>query len=215
MLLIGEAVGESTLYTFTKAGYPLRGTIHVGANEGQEVYWYAAHRLLPLICFEPHPVAYQQLIEKNREWADDVEFVQCALGSEDGTLTLKVPLDGDTQRTSRYDPLHLDGHDWTDVPMAELVDVPVRRFDSWAKENDVFLPAYNTLSIDVQGMEMEVLEGFGDTLTGFEFLCVEMSERPVYDGEVPAADVIAWLAERGFQRETPIEEHNDVLLRRR
>ena len=215
MLLVGKAVGESTLYTFTNAGLPVRGVVHVGANVGQEMGWYLANRLLPILCFEPVPLAYDDLVATWGGYSDDVEFVNCALGEEDGTLTLQVPVDLDTQRVSRYNPLHLAGHEWTDIPMGKSIEVPVYRFDSWVRKQDLYLPPYNALSIDTQGMEMEVLRGFGDLLDGFDYLCVEMSAKPVYDGEVPAGEVIAWLEERGFKRETPIEEHDDVLFRRR
>ena len=214
MLLIGRAVGESTLFTFTHEGYNVRGVIHVGANEGQEMHWYLSHKLLPMVCFEPHPDAYNRLVEKWSGWSDDVTFVNCALGNEDGELTMRVPEDGDDEKTSSLIPIPTPGHGWTEVPMADVLRVPVRRFDSWAKESGVYLEAYNALAIDVQGMELQVLEGFGDLLQHFEFLAVEVSRVPVYEGEPSADEVIAWLAERGYHQETPVEDHLDVLFRK-
>jgi hypothetical protein len=64
-------------------------------------------------------------------------------------------------------------------------------------------------------MELEVLDGFGVYLQAFTYLCVELSETPMYDGEPPAAEVIDYLREQGFQQETEIVEHGDVCFSRR
>jgi hypothetical protein len=86
------------------------------------------------------------------------------------------------------------------------VEVSVRRGDSlelsWGK--------YDCMVVDVQGMELEVLRGFGLRLRGFKMLSVECSIDPVYAGGAPASEVEAYLSEMGFIRKSPLEVHNDV-----
>ena len=74
------------------------------------------------------------------------------------------------------------------------------------------LKDYNCLVVDVQGMELQVLKGFGPHLDGMDCLNIECSEVPIYGGEAPASEVVAWLGERGFEAISPIEPHNDVLF---
>jgi hypothetical protein len=61
-------------------------------------------------------------------------------------------------------------------------------------------------------MELETLRGFGSLLELFQLLVVECSEKPVYDGEAPATEVISYLRDRGFIDQTPIEQHGDIFF---
>jgi FkbM family methyltransferase len=208
--MIGSAVGESHLMYFTDQGLPVRGVVHVGANDGAEVEWYLDHVCTPVLCFEPHPDAFERGLK--RWWKEPVTYIRLALGETAGQLTMHLPENGDDEKTSRYHPIPTLGHDWTAVPLGQSLKVPVARFDEWAKENEVDLEPFNALVVDVQGMELEVLRGFGECLNGFAYLCVELSHRPVYEGEASADEVVTYLAKRGFWRETEIEEHDDVLF---
>jgi FkbM family methyltransferase len=193
---------------------PRRGVIHVGANDGAEIQWYLDRDLSPILCFEPNPQAFKRGLS---DWGGNagVDYVRLALGSKSGEITMGIPADGDDEKTSRYNPIPTRGHDWTIIKTAEKITVPVVRFDEWAGEHpEILEQPYGTLVVDVQGMELEVLEGFGVYLQAFDYLCVELSEKPMYDGEPAAAEVIAWLAEQGFKQETPVEAHDDVCFSR-
>lgn len=192
---------------------PQRGIIHVGANDGAEIDWYIDRGLSPVLCLEPNPAALRRGEER---WHDEesVSFVGLALGAEDYWLDLYVPADGDDEKTSRYLAVPTPGHDWTSVPAADTIRAMQVRFDGLMQSMPINLSQFGTLVVDVQGMELEVLEGFGVYLQAFRYLCVELSESPMYDGEAPAAEVIKFLAERGFRQETPVEPHNDVCFSR-
>lgn len=199
---------------FTEHGFKIRGIVHVGANTGQELPWYLDKLYLPILAFEPHPVAFAEL---HRVYGKVAICSPFALGSAAGTLTLLIPEDGDMERGSKYHPIETPGHDWTTVKMASEIRVPIIRFDSWVRNHDNLLniSAYDTLVIDVQGMELEVLKGFGKYLGGFHFLVVECSASPVYDGEASAQEVINYLTSRGFMQLTPTEEHDDIIFKRK
>jgi FkbM family methyltransferase len=192
---------------------PRRGVIHVGANDGAELQWYLDRGLTPILCFEPNPEAFRRGLS---DWggSSGIDYVRLALGSKTEALEMRVPLDGDDEKTSRYQPVVTLGHDWTAVPMGESLIVPVVRFDEWVTD-DFRRQPYGTLVVDVQGMELEVLKGFGVYLQGFDYLCVELSEKPMYEGEPPAGEVIDWLREQGFRQETVTVEHGDVCFSRR
>jgi FkbM family methyltransferase len=201
---------ESSVEWFTDNGYVVKGVVHVGANDGKEIAWYVAKNYRPVLAFEPHPAAFAEL--KTHYWNHALLW-PLALGAENGTLKLYVPTDDNTERSSKYKPIPTLGHDWTMIPMNEgPIDVPLARFDSWATRGGIDLSPFNTLVIDVQGMELEVLEGFGDYLKGFANLVVECSRRPVYKGEPAADKVVGWLIKKGFTPKTPIEEHDNVLF---
>jgi len=55
----------------------------------------------------------------------------------------------------------------------------IRRFDTvWLD-----IGPCNTLVVDVQGMELQVLRGFGEKLAHFDFLNIECSRVPLYEGK--------------------------------
>lgn len=245
---------------------PRRGVIHVGANDGAEIQWYLDRSIEPILCFEPNPDAYQRGVSR---WQDrpQATFVPLALGADSGMIEMGLPADGDDEKTSHLEPIPTEGHEWTEVPMATRIQVPVMRFDEWVARRTLHIPQhlhddtddsesasmltpkrgsaykwgnrgrvfrdvevptarfdevaaqfditpYGTLVVDVQGMELEVLQGFGLHLETFNVLCVELSQRPIYRGEPAAAEVIEWLGQRGFRQATEVVAHGDVCFLR-
>jgi FkbM family methyltransferase len=183
----------------------------VGANDGAEIDWYLTNSCSPVLCFEPHPAAVERARERWSAWPQ-VTYVQCALGAENGQVSFTIPADGDDEKTSRYQPIPTPGHDWTLVAAGEQILCPVLRFEDWVNHNHFDLSGFNGLVVDAQGMEQEVLEGFGPYLQSFDFLCVELSRHPVYQGEVAGNDVARWLETRGYRQESPLDQHHDVLF---
>lgn len=203
---------EASVEWLTTAGYIVRGVIHIGANDGKELAWYVTKNYRPILAFEPHPQAFEEL--KQHYWNHALLW-NLALGEETGKLRLYIPEDGDTEKSSKYKAIPTEGHDWTEIPANDFIDVNVVRLDDWVRGGGIDLSPFNTVVIDVQGMELEVLKGFGDWLKRFEFLIVECSKVPVYEGEASAQEVIEWLDERNFEPISPIEEHNDIYFRQK
>lgn len=202
---------ESNLIYLRDLGCRFKGLIHVGANDGAEVDWYFANGCTRVICFEPHPDAVQRAVARHRD-RQGLSYIQCALGEEAGSLEFFIPADGDDEKTSRYKPIPTLGHDWTKVPTGASITVPVVRFDDWAARNKLDINDYNTLVIDAQGMELEVLRGFGYYLSVFDYLCIELSHTPVYAGEASAAAVSQYLASQNFHQVSDVKEHDDVMF---
>ena len=59
-------------------------------------------------------------------------------------------------------------------------------------------PASTLLKIDVQGYEKSVLDGAAQTLPKFAAVRTEMSLVPLYDGQALMPEIMAYLAEHGF-----------------
>ena len=128
---------------FPENGFPIKGIVHVGANTGQEIPWYLCHYYLPIIAFEPHPVAFKELHRIYGRFALCSPF---ALGDENKPLILHIPEDGDHEKSSKYLPVETEGHDWTKIPIASEISVPMVRFDTWFKNHNnlVMIESYNS-----------------------------------------------------------------------
>jgi FkbM family methyltransferase len=202
---------EAKIEWLTQNGYMVRGVIHIGANDGKELSWYVTKNYRPILAFEPHPEAFKQLYE---HYWNHAQLWQLALGRETGKIRMNIPEDGDTEKSSKYMPIPTENHGWTNVPITDSVEVIVTRFDTWVGKTGIDLSPFNTVVIDVQGMELEVLQGFGVYINSLEHFIVECSRVPVYDGEPPAQEVIDWMENNRFAPLTPIEDHDDIIFRR-
>ena len=191
----------------------MKGVIHVGAHLGEEVPRYIAEGRSPIILFEPQSL----------EWdvPEGVTLVKAALSDYDGLLRLRVPhhlhdfRKKDTMSTSGLSLNYKNAIDigWTPT-FFSMSRAPVLRFDSWADKN--YIPgSCKTLNIDAQGMELQVLEGFGGYISEFDDMTIECSSPALYDGGAPAETVIAFLVANGFEAMSPILRHGDIKFRRR
>ena len=171
--------------------------LDVGANVGQ----YAT-RLRQggwagrIVSFEPLPtarIALEQAAAADPFW--DVT-PPMALGASAGTVTLNVSAESDMSSTLPFLPEMadlLDSAAYTGtetVPLARLDGV----FGQYAVDNDQVL-----LKIDTQGTESAVLEGASGILDRIQGIQLELSIRPVYEGERGYLDMIAALQGLGFE----------------
>jgi|WetSurMetagenome_2_1015567.scaffolds.fasta_scaffold04516_3 FkbM family methyltransferase len=181
---------------FMEMGIPLKGVVHVGTNEGYEVEWYLKLGL-QVIGFE----AYSRAAEICQLRYPDTVIYNGALGEVHIPTMLQVA-SGDGCGSTFLGSL--TGEKFVDTEPCDM-----DRMDAYD------LGDCDCLVVDVQGMELEVLKGAGDKLKQFKCLNIECSRVPQYEGEAPAAEVVAWLDEQGFYAITPIEDHNDILFVRK
>ena len=199
-----EAQDNVKIGHFTRKGGTVRGVVHVGANDGEEVAGYLGLGAQEIMLFEPLPLACDKMFT---DWKTDashpsIHIFPFALGAEyEGDRQFNITA-GDGKGSSFLREIN------SPYELAGRTYRTVRRFDSL----DIDLAPYNVLVVDVQGMELEVLEGFGTQLESFDFMNIECSRVPLYEGEAPARAVIDFLSEQGFQQDSPIEDHNDIMF---
>ena len=199
-----EALQRVKIGIFLERGYALKGgVVHIGANEGYEVQWYLALGLKPILCFEPLLEAAEKFWSRYKP--DDAHLELLALGNIDGEALLHVT-PGDGQGSSTLPGLPPE---YREVA-TEIVQMA--RFWTWARGNLYEPSHYDTLVIDTQGTELDVLRGMDDYLESFRFLNIECSLEPVYRGGARAEEVIVYLARYGFKPITPVERHTDILF---
>jgi FkbM family methyltransferase len=169
--------------------------LDVGANAGQ--YGTMLRKLGyggRLVSLEPVAEAYAEL--ERRAAADGAwEAVRVAASDADGEITLNVTEDSRSSSVLPRNERFADKAGWA---TQGSLRVAARRLDGLVGE--LLRPherAY--LKMDVQGYERHVLDGAGDALGRFEALELELSVRPLYEGQPQLSDMVPLLAERGFR----------------
>jgi FkbM family methyltransferase len=123
----------------------------IGANIGRYTQSFAERigQTGQVVAFEPSPANWARLVERCA-LLGNVETIRCGLGRTDGTLSFRQGGDelGATTRVA-------------DEGLGEFV-VDVRSGDSLLVEGSVGSP--NAIKIDVEGFEVEVLEGMAKVL---------------------------------------------------
>lgn len=154
--------------------------VDIGANGGQAAVAFAF--LLPrhrILSFEPNPALWSDLAFVAKLIGPRFTLDRRGLGAEPGCLTLHVPVVGALPITTRAsmlaDVATQQANSLADsvgrAPSVRQVEVQVATFDSLGLEPD-------GVKIDVEGYELEVLEGMTCTLKDSRpMLMVETNAR--------------------------------------
>lgn len=168
--------------------------LDVGANRGQ--FALVALERFPsasVHSLEPLPRAFATLEALARE-EPRLRVHRVAAGAEAATATLHV-----SGRDDSSSLLPITERQVAFAPGSRergRIDVDVRTLDEMAGTT-LLRPL--VIKIDVQGGELEVLQGATRTLESTDALLIECSFVELYTGQALAHEVIAHLAQRGFR----------------
>jgi FkbM family methyltransferase len=159
--LVPDHVGELVRRTRRRPVF-----IDIGAHQGS--YTLALHRHCRLVvAVEPDPTNYF-LLKRNLSLnkVKNCIPVNYVVSSHDGFVNLYL---------SEFSDIHSVKKDWVGKPR-RVVRVPARRIDTLLKE--LSIDGVDLVKIDVEGSEMEVLEGMSETVEKFKpVLLIEVAKR--------------------------------------
>ena len=172
----------------------LATVIDIGANRGQ--FALAARQWVPharVISFEPLP-GPAKLFRKVFSGDDAVTLHETAVGPVAETRAMHVSARDDSSSLLPISSLQTSMFPGT--AEAGTIEVRVAPLDEFVGAAELKEPTM--LKLDVQGFEYEALLGCESLLPHFDAIYCECSFVELYSGQKLAAEVIAWLAERGF-----------------
>jgi FkbM family methyltransferase len=153
-----------------------RGIIHIGAHLREERNDYLAMGINNLLWIEGNKKVYQTASTGN--FLENELFFNEVMADKDGeTLEFKITNNGESSSI-----LELEKHKvyHPHIYVTETVKVKTKRFDTLVKENNVDISKYNFLNLDIQGAELLALKGFGDLLSGIDYVYTEVNETDIY-----------------------------------
>ena len=172
-----------------------RTIVDVGANRGQ--FALVARQCFPdasVFSFEPlsRPATRFRAV-----FADDPRVIlhEAAIGPKPGKSTIHISRRDDS--SSLLPITATQNAFFPGTAEASTTTVSVGPLRDFLTEDQIASPAL--LKLDVQGFELQALQGCESLLHLFAHVYVECSFVELYAGQALADEVIAWLRNRGFK----------------
>jgi FkbM family methyltransferase len=182
-----------------------RTVIDVGANVGQ--FAVAASRIftgVSIHSFEPNPDCVT-ILKKHVEPLRNVLVYPIALGDKEGEEVFHVNSHSHSSSILPLSRNHLQA--FPDAREVNAIKVRVSTLDNVF--SGIELAASVLLKLDVQGYEAQVLRGAVETLKRVDYVVLEASFKPMYEGEMLFLDVVRMLEGYGFSFMRPVGLLND------
>jgi FkbM family methyltransferase len=161
--------------------------------------------------FEPLPDCVRQL---NRHVArlGDARVYPIALGAQSGEVVMHV-----NSHSHSSSILGLGERHRRAFPRAREIDqIKVKMSTLDLEMERMSFERPTLLKLDVQGYESQVLQGATETLKRVEYVLLEASFRPLYEGEKTFMDIARMMEGRGFEFLRPVawlsDPHNGEVL---
>jgi FkbM family methyltransferase len=171
------------------------GVIHIGANCGQERYFYARHRL-PVVWIEPLTETFETLT-KNISGLVNQLAIKALITDRDGDRHTLHVANNDGQSSSIFD-FHLHRDIWPDIHYLRDIEVVSSTLPTALKEAGIDAEPYDALVLDTQGSELLILRGAAPLLPQFKFIKTEAADFESYKGGCTMSEICSFLGNNNF-----------------
>lgn len=182
------------LSSLVMQGVVPRTVIDVGANVGQ--FAVASAKLFPNVfvhSFEPNPDCLVTL-QKNVGSLGNVRVYPLALGDKEGEVSFHINSHSHSSSILLLAEHHLDA--FPDAREVNMIQVKLSTLDKVFADIELAGPVM--LKLDVQGYEAQCLRGAVETLKRVEYVVLEASFKPMYQGEMLFMDIVRLMEGFGF-----------------
>ncbi len=193
--MLHHRVAASVEHESALSGLDCRTVIDIGANKGQ--FSLMARHLFPkanIVAFEPLP-GPAGIFRAVFALDTNVLLHSVAIGTRSGQQVMHVSARDDS---SSLLPIgDAQSRIFPGTQESSVTTVETDRLANLIPLATIRKPAL--LKLDVQGYELEALQGSEELLDQFAWIYCECSFLPLYEGQSMADEVIAWLREHAFK----------------
>lgn len=192
--------------------------LEIGCNDGGQTLWFLEiFENARIYCFEPDPRAIVRFNERVGQ-RPNVKLFEIALSDQDGNIPffqsdgyrddrmeIDMPKGWDLSGSIRQPKDHLQLYPW--VTFGQCITVMTTTLDTWCAQNNI--KDIDFIWMDVQGAEIDVINGGMNALNRTHFIYMEYSDMEMYEGQNSLKQLLTHL--KNFK--ILIRYPNDVLLR--
>lgn len=178
-------------YQFTPSGI-----LHIGAHDLEEMDKYLSQGISKIIWIEGNP----DLVDKNSHRVDGKlqKLLSALVYSEDGK-EVKFNITNNLQSSSILEfGKHKEYH--PHVEFIESRKMFTTRVDSLLEKNDIEPGGFDFVNLDIQGVELQALKGFGRYLDNVKYIYTEVNSGEVYKNNDSIENLDLFLSGFGFTR---------------
>jgi len=172
---------------------PLTTVVDIGANRGQFALAVREFSKARVFSFEPL-VSPADVFKRVFSGDSSVKLFVAAIGPN--TEKRKMHISARDDSSSLLEIGQTQSALFPGTHEIGTVEVTVAPLDTYLSADDIIAPAM--LKLDVQGFELQALEGCRNLLPSFHYIYCECSFIELYKGQKLAGDVIAYLQGYGF-----------------
>lgn len=168
------------------------GVLHVGAHEAEELNEYRKHGWGKVIWVEAQPNLADKL--KSSLNRDENIVIEAAVWNKSGVkFDLKITSNSQSTSLLNFGSLKTK---YPEISLVNTVEVISVRLDEILIEENKF----NFVNLDIQGVELEALQGMGVFLDKVEWIYSEVNKEHVYENCATVDDMDTFLLDHGFKR---------------
>lgn len=172
------------------------GLIHIGAHHAEERFAYAKRRLKVLwIEADPHQIP---ILRTNLRGFPRQACLQALLGSR-AESEREFYIANNAGASSSVYPLAECHLIWPEVKMEGVIRLPQLTLPEAMAKARLSLQGFDTLVMDVQGSELEILKGIPNLQNHFQRIQLETSDFPVYQKAPLKAQIDRHLKSCGYR----------------
>lgn len=177
--------------------YKINTVLDIGANIGQFAMGLRESGYKDrIISFEPLSEAYSHLLINSKKDPNWIIAPRMAIGNEEGKKTINISGNSYSSSILEMTETHIKGA--PDSAYIDSEEIYINKLDNiW----ETFLKNKDSIfiKIDVQGYELEVLEGAINTLPKIKGIQVELSLVPLYKNQLLFLDMLDYIINLGFE----------------
>ena len=176
----------------------IKGIVHVGASEGQELESYHKNNIEHIVFIEALPAVYKKLLLRTQRFKK-VQCINACVSDVSGeTVSFNVANNGGQSSSFLEFGTHEKMH--PDVKFTKQIDLTTDTLENILLNNIGVEGNHNMLVMDLQGAEGHALRGLGIYFDQFDYIYSEVNKDEVYQGCMQVDEMDAFLKEKGFER---------------
>jgi FkbM family methyltransferase len=179
-----------------KYGFVPKGILHIGAHELEEMKSYLDLGVDNIIWIEGN----QDLVDKNsKKIAGTSQVMISSVVYSEDDLEMDFNITNNMQSSSLLEfDKHKNYH--PSVTIEKTIKVKTSRVDTILEKNSISKDRFDFVNLDIQGVEMKALSGFGEYMDQVKYIYTEVNTGSVYKDNDLLDDLDNFLKGLGFKR---------------